>query len=220
VRTGNEGAFTLIELLVVIAILAILAALLLPTLVQARRRAEGARCISNLRQLGLAMRVYLTDNRAYPYQWTMPLHELLEPNWRKTGLYFDRGVWLCPSANPDTRQGSYGYNRFGVLKVGNLTNGLGLARSPVTAVKEADVVAPSDMMAGGDSLRPPGGFFRFDFERAKRSRNDFSRHGGRANVLFCDEHVESPRLEFLLNDTNDAPLVRWNRDHLPHRDSL
>jgi prepilin-type processing-associated H-X9-DG protein len=44
--------------------------------------------------------------------------------------------------------------------------------------------------------------------------------GARANVVFCDGHVESPTLKFLFEDTSDAALARWNRDHLPHREKL
>jgi prepilin-type processing-associated H-X9-DG protein len=43
---------------------------------------------------------------------------------------------------------------------------------------------------------------------------------GKANVVFCDGHVESPALAFLFTDTSDAALSRWNRDHLPHRERL
>jgi prepilin-type processing-associated H-X9-DG protein len=46
------------------------------------------------------------------------------------------------------------------------------------------------------------------------------RHQGKVNVAFCDGHVESPPLKFVFQNTNDAALVRWNRDHLPHRDKL
>ena len=46
------------------------------------------------------------------------------------------------------------------------------------------------------------------------------RHQGKANVVFCDGHVESPTLKFLFEDTSDAALSRWNRDHLPHREKL
>jgi prepilin-type processing-associated H-X9-DG protein len=47
-----------------------------------------------------------------------------------------------------------------------------------------------------------------------------ARHQGKANVVFCDGHVESPTLEFLFADTSAAALSRWNRDHLPHREKL
>ena len=62
IRKRESGAFTLIELLVVIAIISILASLMMPALAVAKEKARGVSCLSNLRQMGLAVTMYAGDH--------------------------------------------------------------------------------------------------------------------------------------------------------------
>ena len=131
-RTGAEkrldkvstGAFTLIELLVVIAIIAILAAMLLPSLSKAKLKAQGIRCLNNHKQLTLAWKMYNDDNRdnllyasegsSYdpnvdPYVWVKGNMSFTSDrsNWdveqdiKKSPLWpycgKNAGIWKCPA---------------------------------------------------------------------------------------------------------------------------
>ena len=85
-------------------------------------------------------------------------------------------------------------------------------------VSESEVLNPSEMMAIGEVFNSSPKFGRD--VKVLNTTNASSRHQDRANVVFCDGHVESPMLKFLFADTSDEALARWNRDHLPHREKL
>ncbi len=90
----KERGFTLIELLVVIAIIAILAGMLLPALSQAREKGRRIACMSNLKQIGLSIRMYATENKEfYPNKQGRTGFEMLRLN----GYVEQLQIFICPS---------------------------------------------------------------------------------------------------------------------------
>jgi len=98
----SKTAFTLIELLVVIAIIAILAAILFPVFAQAREKARAISCLSNLKQLGISVAMYVQD---YDETFPMAVPDAWWPDWPTTVQPYVKNfqVFRCPD-DGDTSQ--------------------------------------------------------------------------------------------------------------------
>lgn len=230
-------AFTLVELLVVIAILGVVAALLFPELSRSKGKAQQIQCVSNLHQLGVGLQNFSADNHAYPSgiagtnsdnpgPWFVQMQRGGFDVSRPRTNFISEGIWRCPSAPLSVDPLSYGYNAYGNRANGSPTNALGLMGHFVSfsamfePIKESEVTVPSDMMAIGDVIGGGLFFMRMSLDYLDRNGRASARHQRKVNVMFCDGHVESPTLKSVFQDTSDTALVRWNRDHLPHRDRL
>jgi prepilin-type N-terminal cleavage/methylation domain-containing protein/prepilin-type processing-associated H-X9-DG protein len=200
-RRSPAIGFTLIELLVVIAIIAILASILFPVFSRAREKARQTSCLSNLKQLALALDMYVQDyDEALVFGW-MPLQSY----WYRTAIVpyvRNSQIFICPSEKRG--ECGYGYSR-PHLPCDSRTD-------PLLCIGEIN--RPSEVMWLCDSEGNPDPTWYWVYCPVEYPgmQNGYGavadRHNGGANQAFLDGHAKWMKREKIV-ETDTAAQIRW-----------
>lgn len=197
----SRGGFSLIELLVVIAIIAILAAMMFPTFARARDKAREVACMSNMRQLGMAIAMYSESHHRLPWD-DLTLGGAPEgtaPTWTWRLMVYpyvnNVQVYVCPTAarldSFDATWPDYDQDAGYAINHVHWDNDLGTDAEPPPGHSMRDIQHPSTVIlltdyTGDYSLSYLGtqqhGFVRSDAAA--------TRHNDGCNYLFLDGHVK------------------------------
>lgn len=218
--------FTLIELLVVIGIIAMMVSMLLPALAGGREKARQVSCLSNLRQLGMAMLQYTDDWRGKlpPYVSGAPTSEHPGLTWSGWSFPYHKEtkLLLCPNSpgkEPDgTKEGfryydgSYGWNFDGTQ--GNRGVLSAHVRQPSNGYLLCDSGDPC-LIYGGNNWSNLMEELDLDWDSGLEGAN---RHMDKVDICFVDGHVAARELdEFIAAPckTNKAPwFMEWDGGEL------